>query len=171
MLSCSRDALSWWTLAPSQAVFSYPIKWRLFRHFIGRMNSIWLRLVIHPYALEYVFLHTLLRMTVFIHKPKFALHIFPSNNLPHKQTRCALSQRMRCTSRLGVSPSKGLPNLFHKEITKSKLLSTNTLLMTSGYFNPIYIYFCFHNLTIQILHLCFSTFRLKGGGQESIHLA
>ena len=74
----------------------------------------------HYYELGCVFLHTLLGMTVFIQQTQFALHIFPSTNLPYKQTRWALPQRMRCTSRLGISPSKGLLNLFHKENSQIK---------------------------------------------------
>ena len=77
-------------------------------------------LSIHPYELGCVFLHTLLGMTAFIQQTQFALHIFPSTNLPYKQTRWALPQRMRCTSRLGISPSKGLLNLFHKENSQIK---------------------------------------------------
>ena len=102
-------------------------------------------------------------MTVFIHKPQFELHIFPSTNLPYKQTRCALPQRMRRTSRLGVSPSKGLPNLFHRDNSQSKTHNNkhplNDLWIQSNLHQIL-----FHNLTIRILHLHFSTFRLKGGG-------
>ena len=44
---------------------------------------------------------------------------FPSLNLPHKQTWWVLLNRIRRTSRSGVSPSQGLPNLFPSRIHKS----------------------------------------------------
>ena len=118
----------------------------------------------HPYALECVFLHTLLGMTAFHSLTiQFALHIFPSTILPYKQTRCALPERMRCTSRLGVSPSKGLPNLFHRDNSKS-ITHINKRPLNDLWIQSNLHQILFHNLTIRILHLHFSNFRLKGGG-------
>ena len=118
------------------------------------------------YKLECVFLHTLLRMTVFHSLTIQNFHfIFFPRLICHINKQGVLSPKgwdvLRDKVYLRV---RGCPTCFIGTILNQKLISTNTLSMTSGHFNPIYIYFCFHNLTIRILHLRFSTSRLKGGG-------
>ena len=157
MVSCSRDALSWRTLASAQAVSAFPIKCRLCCHFFWLEVSIWLRLVYTP-LLTWVWVPNYLGW-LFSFKTRNLYFIFFTRLICHINKHGEFPLKRWCTLRSGESLSKGLPNMFSPK---------STILDTLSYNNPKGIISKippFTNLfTIWILYLRFNTFRLKGGG-------